>query len=109
MREATARPFSAADAERRGSERAPSEVIATLRQRRKPNEIVKLTDITLGGCGFVSNWELPLGTPVWLGLPGIETWAATVAWFRNGRGGLSFERPLHPMVAARYASAGPLG
>jgi hypothetical protein len=101
-----ARPFSALEAERRGTERGPSIVSATLRQKRKPNETVTLTDITLTGCGFRSGRDVPVGTSVWLGLPGIETWTALVAWFKDGRGGLSFEQPLQPMAAARYLSAG---
>jgi len=39
--------------------------------------------------------------PGW-GLPGLETGSATVTWFKDGKGGLRFNRPLHPMVAARF-------
>ena len=47
---------------------------------------------------------MPIGARVWLGLPGLETWAEFVAWFEYVKGGLRFERPLHPLVAARFAS-----
>ena len=43
------------------------------------------------------------GTRLLLNLPGLEVWLATVAWFEDGRGGLKFDRPLHPAVARRFA------
>ena len=94
--------------ERRDAVRRPSQALATLRQRNRPNELIHLTDISALGCGFRLRWPLPAGTRVWLGLPGLETWPATVAWCRNGQGGLRFDRPLHPLVAERFAAeAGP--
>jgi hypothetical protein len=77
--------------------------MATVRRQKQPNDMVEVLDISATGCRLRSKWHLLPGTRVWLGLPGIETWAATVAWFENGEGGLSFDRPLHPMVAERYA------
>jgi hypothetical protein len=90
--------------DRRNSTRHPSEALATLRQRNRPNELIHLTDISALGCGFRLRWALPVGTPVWLGLPGLETWPATVAWCKDGKGGLRFDRPLHPLVAERFAA-----
>jgi hypothetical protein len=43
-----------------------------------------------------------VGTRVLLTLPGLEVWPATVVWFGDGRGGLKFDRPLHPAVAERF-------
>ena len=94
--------------ERRYAARHRSQAWATLRQRNRPNEIVHLTDISTSGCGFSLRWSLPVGTHVWLGLPGLETWPATVVWCEHGKGGLRFDRPLHPLVAERFAAeAGP--
>ena len=92
--------------ERRGGRRRRSNMMATVRQQKRPNETIHIVDISPEGCGFRSRWPIPVGGRVWLGLPGLETWAATVAWFEDGKGGLRFERPLHPMVAARLASDG---
>jgi PilZ domain len=92
--------------ERRVGRRRRSNMMAVVRQQKRPNETIHIVDISPEGCGFKSRWPVPVGARVWLGLPGLETWPATVAWFEDGKGGLSFERPLHPMVAARFASNG---
>ena len=92
--------------ERRGGRRRRSNMMAVVRQQKRPNETIHIVDISPEGCGFRSRWPMPIGARVWLGLPGLETWSATVAWFEDGKGGLRFERPLHPLVAARFASNG---
>lgn len=90
--------------ERRGGRRHRSNMMAVVRQRKRPNETIHIVDLSSEGCGFRSRWPMPVGARVWLGLPGLETWAATVVWFEDGQGGMRFERPLHPLVAARFAS-----
>lgn len=90
--------------ERRRGRRHRSNMMAIVRQQKRPNETIHIVDISPEGCGFRSRWHVPVGARVWLGLPGLETWAATVAWFDDGQGGLRFERPLHPLVAERFAS-----
>ena len=92
--------------ERRGGRRHRSNMMAVLRQQKRPNEAIHIVDVSSEGCGFRSRLPMPVGARVWLGLPGLETWAATVVWFEDGKGGMRFERPLHPLVAARFASNG---
>lgn len=92
--------------ERRQGRRKRSNMMAVVRQQRKPNETIHIVDMSPEGCGFRARWHLPVGARVWLELPGLETWAATVAWCEDGKGGLRFERPLHPLVAARFMAAG---
>ena len=99
-----AQPASMPDEERRASRRHRSATTATVRRQKQPNDTVEVLDISATGCRLRSKCHLVIGSRVWLGLPGIETWAATVVWFEDGEGGLSFDRPLHPMVAERYAS-----
>lgn len=91
--------------ERRIGERHASSSKAVVRRLKCPQEEVRLVDISSQGCGFFSRMPLPVGARVWLSLPGLETWAATVAWFDGDRGGLTFDRHLHPLVAQRYASS----
>lgn len=91
--------------ERRGVRRQRAGVIAVVRQQRRHNDTVHLMDISTDGCGFRSAWTLPAGTRVWLSLPGLDTWPATVAWFEDGKGGLDFEAPLHPALAEGFAAA----
>ena len=90
--------------ERRGGPRHPANLMAIMRRQKSPNEAIQIVDISAEGCGFRSRRPVPVGARLWLGLPGLETWAATVAWFEDGLGGLRFERPLHPAVAARLAA-----
>lgn len=78
--------------------------MATVRQQKQPNEMIHVVDISSVGCGFRSRWPFFAGARVWLGLPGLETWPATVVWFEDGKGGMRFERPLHPLVADHFAA-----
>jgi hypothetical protein len=32
----------------------------------------------------------------------MEAWPGRIAWAEDGRGGLSFDRPMHEAVVARY-------
>lgn len=91
-------------AQRRGGRRHRSNLMAVVRQQKRPNETIHILDISPEGCGFRSRCAIPVGARVWLGLPGIESWAAKVVWFEGGKGGLRFEAPLDPQVAARFAS-----
>jgi len=75
----------------------------TLGQLRQQPEQIAIGDISTHGCGFESRWPFQPGTRVWLRLPGLERWAATVAWWEDGKGGLAFEHPLHSAVALRFA------
>lgn len=88
---------------RRQARRHRSNELARIRQFRQPPEMIHVTDISIDGCGFRARCSLPEGTRLLLNLPGLEVWLATVAWFEDGRGGLKFDRPLHPAVARRFA------
>jgi hypothetical protein len=90
--------------ENRGTPRRRANQMASLRQRKLPPEMIQLIDISPSGAGFRSRWPFTVGNRVWLSLPGLETWPATIAWYEEGRGGLRFDSPLHPVVAERYAS-----
>lgn len=92
------------DAERRIETRLRANTPAKLRQQKVPNETIHVVDISTEGCCFETRWPLTIGARVWLLLPGLETWPATVVWVEDGKGGMKFERPLHPLVAARFAS-----
>ena len=48
-------------------------------------------------------FDLPVGTDVWLRLPGLEACQAKVAWERGNHVGCAFERPLHPAVLEMIA------
>lgn len=89
---------------RRKAPRLRSNELARIRLIKQSPEMIHVTDISIDGCGFRARCWLPAGTRLLLSLPGLEVWLATVAWFEDGRGGLRFDRPLHPAVAARFAA-----
>lgn len=88
---------------RRAAERRPADLRATAREFKGASIAIELIDISTDGCGFSARWPFGAGARLWLALPGLEPWAATVAWYADGRGGLSFARSLHPCVVERYA------
>ena len=59
---------------------------------------VRVVDLSAHGFRASTHLELPLGTDVWLRLPGLEPYHATVAWQDGQYIGCAFERPLHPAV-----------
>ena len=63
---------------------------------------VIVVDLSTHGCGIELDSHLTAGARVWIALPGLETWAARVAWAQDGRAGLSFDRPMHQGVVDRY-------
>jgi hypothetical protein len=93
--------------ERREAERRPTATRGVLRHFRRGAEFIDLNDISTHGCGFTSRWPFEAGTRVFLGLPGIGPWMATIAWHEDGQGGLRFDRPLRPAVAERFAAGLP--
>jgi PilZ domain-containing protein len=90
--------------ERRAEGRYRANLLAIMRRQKQPNEAIQIVDLSSEGCGFRSRRPVPVGARLWLALPGLETWPARVAWFRDGEGGLSFDRPLEPLAALRLAS-----
>ena len=88
---------------RRTAERRPAVTRALVKQPRSRPLAIELSDISSQGCGFASACGLAPGARVLLDLPGLEIWPATVIWWRDGQGGLSFCRPMHPAVARRFA------
>lgn len=68
----------------------------------RPSTSVTVVDLSEGGCGIETSAYLEAGTRVWLKLPGLQSWAARVAWADGARAGLAFDAPLHGAVVARY-------
>lgn len=88
--------------EKRRAPRAGLGVDAALRERGRTALPVKVKTFSAFGCqvdGYVPT--APDGH-AWLKLPGLESQMVTVIWSRGTSLGLSFDRPLHPSVAARY-------
>ena len=55
-------------------------------------------DLSIHGFRACTHLELAQGTDVWLRLPGLEPYQATVVWSKGQYIGCAFERPLHPAV-----------
>ncbi len=91
--------------DRRNARRLRSNAMAKIRLLKQPPEMIHVVDISSEGCGFRSKHSLEPGTRVLLNLPGLEVWLATVVWFENGKGGLKFDRALHPAVARQFSTS----
>ena len=92
-------PDSGEDAlKSRASERVPIEIGAGLRQRGASGVSVLVMDLSIHGFRASTHLELAQGADVWLRLPGLEAYHATVVWSKGQYIGCAFERPLHPAV-----------
>jgi len=87
----------------RAAERVPLELGAGLRQRGASGVSVQVMDLSTHGFRAATHLELPVGADVWLRLPGLEPYHATVAWSKGHFIGCAFERPLHPAVVEMIA------
>ncbi|HEY0411916.1 MAG TPA: PilZ domain-containing protein [Allosphingosinicella sp.] len=88
--------------DRRQYVRRPVSLGAGLGGDGRPASSIVVVDLSTHGCGIEAMCHLEAGARVWLKLPGLESWAARVAWADGGRAGLAFDRPLHDSVVARY-------
>jgi len=87
---------------------ARTEVVlgAGLRQRGAGAVSVQILDLSTHGFRAATHLELPIGTDVWLKLPGLETWHSRVVWMSGHLLGCAFVRPLHPAVVQMMVSKG---
>jgi len=82
----------------RAAERVPVELGAGLRQRGASGVSIQVMDLSTHGFRGATHLELPIGTDVWLRLPGLESYHAKVQWTKDHFIGCAFERPLHAAV-----------
>ncbi|MEA3031636.1 MAG: hypothetical protein QOG13_2961 [Sphingomonadales bacterium] len=82
----------------RAAERVPVELGAGLRQRGASGVSIQVMDLSTHGFRGATHLELQIGTDVWLRLPGLEPYHATVQWTKGHFIGCAFERPLHAAV-----------
>lgn len=82
----------------RKAERCHVEMGAGLRQRGASGVSVQILDLSTHGFRASTHLDLPIGTDVWLKLPGLEAWHSRVAWMKGHFVGCEFVRPLHPAV-----------
>jgi len=87
----------------RAAERVPLELGAGLRQRGASGVSVQVMDLSTHGFRAATHLALTIGADVWLRLPGLEAYHATVAWAKGHYIGCAFSRPLHPAVVEMIA------
>lgn len=71
---------------------------AGLRRRGSGAVDVRVVDLSTHGFRAECHLDLAIGADIWLRLPGLEAWHATVAWQEGYVIGCAFERPLHAAV-----------
>jgi hypothetical protein len=91
--------------DRRRYLRQQTNIGAGLSANIRPSTAVAVTDLSPGGCGVRTDWELEPGTRVWIRFPGMESAPARVAWCEGRQAGLCFDNPFHPAVVARLISS----
>lgn len=94
----------------RSNERVPLTAEVSIRRLGKANYRVAVSDMSLDGCR-VDFVEAPrVGEHVLIKFEGLEILEAEVCWIEGYRGGLQFERAIHPavfdMLVARLAGEG---
>lgn len=88
----------------RRSQRVRLEVAAGLRQRGASSVTVEVMDLSTDGFRVLSHLDLQIGLDVWLRLPGLEPFHATVAWTDGLNAGCKFAKSLHPAVLQMIVS-----
>lgn len=94
----------------RSNERVPLTAEVSIRRLGKANYRVTVYDLSLDGCR-VEFVEAPsIGEHVLIRFEGLEILEAEVCWVEGYRGGLRFEKGIHPavfdMLVARLAGTG---
>lgn len=77
----------------------------TVRERSRSAVPATVKDLSVEGCRIESGGVPLEGSHVWVKLDGLESQSGRVEWSEGYTAGVSFARPLHPAVAARFTAA----
>ena len=75
---------------------------------RRPGTLsfrVRVFDASAEGCKVEFVERPAIDERVWIRFDGLEALQATVRWVAGHKGGVKFDRPLHPAVFERLAAA----
>lgn len=87
--------FEPADGPRRRREtRASSALQTELGLTGAGRALCRVLDFSVHGARLQTYSELQRGAQIWLALPGVGRWAASVVWVRDFEVGLEFRTPL---------------
>ena len=85
----------------RKAPRFPVEFEALIRKRGGGRFTVIVYDLSTHGFKIAPHADLPVGSLIWIKVPGLESLAARVAWGDYEWAGCEFLAPLHPAVLDR--------
>ena len=85
----------------RKAPRFPVEFEALIRKQGGGRFNVVVYDLSTHGFKIAPHADLPVGSLIWIRVPGLESLAARVAWGDYEWAGCEFETPLHPAVLDR--------
>ncbi len=88
-------------AERRFAIRINVHIDAELLDQGRRRCAVTLTNLSISGCRFESDYPLRLPTPISLLIEGIEPIVGQVAWAEGRLVGCHFDEPLSPTICNR--------
>ena len=88
--------------ERRSIRRESVPMDISIRERSRSARPARMIDFNANGCRIAGNGLLVAANQLWIKLEGLESQGAAVVWCDGKEVGVSFERPLHSSVAARF-------
>ncbi|WP_098103968.1 PilZ domain-containing protein [Novosphingobium sp. PC22D] len=66
---------------------------------RSTRVLIEVLDISTTGCLLdLRTWGLRAGERILIRLPGLAYLSAVIVWVEDGRGGITFDQPLHEAV-----------
>ena len=89
----------------RKAPRFPVEFEAVIRKQGGGRLTVLVYDLSTHGFRIAPHADLPVGSLIWIKVPGLESLAARVAWGDYEWAGCEFTTPLHPAVLDRLVQA----
>jgi hypothetical protein len=87
-----------AGGEKRAVVRYATQFNASLREPGHSSIPVDVFDLSINGCRVVARSKFNVGRKVWLRLPNLDSWIATVVWAERDYAGFKFDAPLDPAV-----------
>ena len=89
----------------RRADRKNVRISASLRRSGETKFNANVADLSESGFRVESHYQMPVGSQVFLTLPGLTAIPAIVAWSSGHSLGCRFEAPLHPAVLDRVIAA----
>lgn len=96
---------SGTSSERRRTKRSDFVFVASVRERGRSSQSVKVVNFSGHGCAIDGAMMSAEGQQAWIRLPGLEPLSGRIVWCGALVAGIAFDMPMHPAVARRFIPA----